>query len=248
MPGNPEPFKPMSDPSPFSYRLRVHHRARHVRLRVTPHGELVITVPPGFDKTALAPILARRADWIRDMQARQARQREVDPRCGGLRPREIRLAAIDEHWQVHYRPGAARILHAMPQARTLRLAAEADDAAVGSALRHWLQRRARAVLPDWLAAVSAETGLCYRSVGIRGQRSRWGSCSARGHISLNRNLLFLPPDAVRYLLVHELCHTLHLNHSPAFWQVVAQHQVDYRAQEACLREAATRLPLWVHPL
>ena len=238
----------MSDPSPFSYRLRVHRRARHVRLRVTPQGELIITVPPGFDETALAPILTRRADWIRDMQARQARQREADPHGGGLRPREIRLAAIDELWQVDYRPGAARILRAAPQARTLQVAAEADDTAVGRALRQWLQRRARAVLPDWLAEVSAETGLRYRSVGIRGQRSRWGSCSARGHISLNRNLLFLPPDAVRYLLVHELCHTLHLNHSPAFWQAVARHQPDYRAREACLREAATRLPLWVHAI
>ncbi len=233
--------------SELTYRLRVHPRARHVRLRVLPNGELVVTVPPGFDERALQPILARRAGWIRRVRAEQARQHEAEPQVRSLRPRMVVLAAIDESWQVCYRPHARRTLQVVASERSLHLSAEADDAGIGEALRRWLQRRAREVLPDWLAAVSAETGLRYRSVGVRGQRSRWGSCSARGHISLNRSLLFLPPAAVRYLLVHELCHTRHPNHSPAFWATVARHQPDYRAQEACLREAARQLPLWVQP-
>ncbi len=235
----------MSDAADIAYRLRVDRRARHVRLRVTPRGELVVTVPPGFDEAALAPILARRAGWLRQVRARQAEGRG-DPAVHGPRPQRVELAAIDETWTVRYTASARRVLSAAPAARELRIAAGADEAAVGEALRGWLQRRAKAELPPWLAAVSEETGLHYRSVGIRGQRSRWGSCSARGHISLNRNLLFLVPDAVRYLLVHELCHTRHLNHSPAFWREVARHQVDYRAQEAVLREAVGRLPLWAH--
>ncbi len=228
------------------YRLRVDRRARHVRLRVTPRGELVVTVPPGFPEAELGPILARRADWVRQVRARQHRHQAAAPEVGGARPREIRLAAIEEAWEVNYASVQARTLQALPRRRLLRVDARAGDEELGAALRRWLQARAKAVLPPWLARVSEETGLVFRSVGVRGQRSRWGSCSARGHISLNRNLLFLPADTVRYLLVHELCHTRHLDHSAAFWREVARHQADWRQQESVLREAGRRLPLWCH--
>jgi len=236
----------MNAATSIAYRLRVDRRARHVRLRITPLGELVVTVPPGFDTAALDGILARRAGWIGQVRAEQARRMRLDPEATGLRPRRVALAAIEEQWSVEYVPGQSRTLSASPARRLLRLDAGADEAVLGQALRQWLQRRAKAVLPPWLEAVSRETGLRFRSVGIRGQRSRWGSCSARGHISLNRNLLFLPADTVRYLLVHELSHTRHPNHSPAFWREVARHQADYRDHEAVLREAGRRLPLWTH--
>ena len=230
----------------LDYRLRVDRRARHVRLRITPRGELVVTVPPGFREADLGPILARRAEWVHKARARLRRHQEAEPAVGGARPHKIRLEAIDEEWEVVYAPVQARTLQAAPDRLRLEVDARAGDEVLGEALRRWLQARAKAVLPAWLRQVSEETGLVFRSVGIRGQRSRWGSCSARGHISLNRNLLFLPADAVRYLLVHELCHTRHLNHSAAFWREVARHQADWRQQERVLREAGHRLPLWCH--
>jgi predicted metal-dependent hydrolase len=87
-------------------------------------------------------------------------------------------------------------------------------------LQHWLKREARRHLPDWLALVAEDTGHRYQRVSVRLQRSRWGSCSSRGTISLNAKLLMLPRMR-RYVLVHELCHTLHMNHSPAFWDKLA---------------------------
>ena len=111
-------------------------------------------------------------------------------------------------------------------------------------LQAWLHNHARRHLLPWLQTVSEECRLPFARATVRAQKTRWGSCSARGHISLNRHLLFLSPRSVRYLFIHELCHTVHLNHSRRYWSLVGCHAPDYGAREAELRRAAHHVPLW----
>ncbi len=80
---------------------------------------------------------------------------------------------------------------------------------------------------------------------VRRQRTRWGSCSTRGTISLNCCLLFQRPPVVRYLLIHELVHTRHMNHSHGFWQRVARHCPDYSGLDRELLDGWRRVPSWV---
>ncbi|NIN12121.1 MAG: DUF45 domain-containing protein [Gemmatimonadales bacterium] len=80
---------------------------------------------------------------------------------------------------------------------------------------------------------------------VRAQRTRWGSCSRRSTISLNKKLLFLPAPLVEYVMVHELCHTVHFNHSPEFWDLVRERTPEYQALEAELRTAWRYVPAWV---
>ena len=82
-------------------------------------------------------------------------------------------------------------------------------------------------------------------VAIRCQRTRWGSCSTRGTVSLNCSLLFLREDVVRYLFVHELAHTRHMNHSPDFWRCVETLEPDYRRLDAELLAGWRTVPEWV---
>lgn len=135
-------------------------------------------------------------------------------------PEEIFLPALEERWQVSYLPGDSGSVAARCDGRgrlivSGRIGHRADTV---RALKRWLSRKARATLVPWLQELSHEAGLKFRRVSIRGQRSRWGSCSVEGDISLNYKLLFLPPDLVRYVLLHELCHTTHPDHSRDFWE------------------------------
>ena len=127
--------------------------------------------------------------------------------------------------------------------RLLRVAVT-DDMAMPLALRGWMQGYARQRLLPWLQAVSEECRLPFARATVRAQKTRWGSCTARGHISLNRHLLFLQPQLVRYLFIHELCHTVHLNHSQRYWSLVRRYEPDYAVREAELRQAARHVPLW----
>ncbi|MDD5749621.1 MAG: SprT family zinc-dependent metalloprotease [Patescibacteria group bacterium] len=79
-------------------------------------------------------------------------------------------------------------------------------------------------------------GFSYRRVAIRNQKSRWGSCSTDKNLNFNYRLCLLPPEIADYIIVHELCHTREMNHSPAFWQLVAKTIPDYKIRKANLRK------------
>jgi hypothetical protein len=120
-----------------------------------------------------------------------------------------------------------------------------DAAACRELLRTWLQRKARAELSPWLQDLSQRCDLAYSRLTVRGQTTRWGSCSSSQSISLNYKLLFLPPPLVDYVLIHELCHTVHMNHSKAFWQLVKRYCPELDQAKADLKKAWQYVPRWV---
>jgi predicted metal-dependent hydrolase len=103
---------------------------------------------------------------------------------------------------------------------------------------------ARTHLQLRLAQLAREHGMSYSAARVARQRSRWGSCSSRGTISLNRNLMFLEPHLVDSLLLHELAHTQVLNHSPRFWRRLVELDPDAHEHRAAMREAGRLVPAW----
>jgi predicted metal-dependent hydrolase len=112
-------------------------------------------------------------------------------------------------------------------------------------LRRWLIALAYRELGVGLQRLAGELQMNYERVQIRRQRTRWGSCSMAGTISLNVCLLFLDAPIVRYLFVHELCHTRHMNHSSRFWSLVASHEPDYRRLDRELSKGWQHVPGWM---
>jgi predicted metal-dependent hydrolase len=102
--------------------------------------------------------------------------------------------------------------------------------------RRTLKDRARAVLPPRLLELAAVHGLRVSRISIRNQRTRWGSCGRDGHICLNWRLVLMPDWVRDYVLVHELMHLRKMDHSPAFWRLVAAASPDYRQARKWLRD------------
>jgi hypothetical protein len=123
---------------------------------------------------------------------------------------------------------------------------DANHRGADAALRSWLLDQADYHLAPWLLRESAVVGRRPSNVQVRLQRTRWGSCSSSGTVSLNAALLFLEPPLVRYLFIHELCHLISLNHSRKFWGAVARFEPDYESLDRRLTEAWTEIPLWAH--
>lgn len=92
----------------------------------------------------------------------------------------------------------------------------------------------------------AITGGDYTSITIRDQKSRWGSCSSRGTLSFNYRLIFAPPHILDYVVVHELCHLTHMNHSRDFWAKVESVMPDYRECRKWLRDHGHELSMENH--
>ena len=228
------------------YELRISRRARHVRIKVTPLGEIVVVIPAGMDPSTVPRLLEKKRAWLQSVLQQIAERQGSAPASHSLRPDRIELMAIDETWQVEYaRQRRHKPIISAPH-RRLVLNTDLSSRTNAGHLRDWLQQRARQVLPEWLQQTSEEVGLPFTRVQIRGQKTRWGSCSSRHTISLNRNLLLLPAATVRYLLIHELCHTRHMNHSASFWRLVTKLMPDYQQHENNLRAATRTLPLWTY--
>jgi len=237
----------MNDSIAFDYTLRVSPRARVVRLCVSPHRGLEVVVPRWFNRRNLPEVLSEKSAWIqRALERVRPHREELLAASVWQLPERIHFRAVDLEWEVRARATAARRL-AINYHRPglIEIQGPVDDEALG---RHLLGRflvvQAELHLPRMLAGLSRSTGLAYRRVAIRRQRSRWGSCSAQGAVSLNAALLFLPYHLTRYVLVHELCHTVHLNHSARFWALVGEHCPEYRQAEREMRAARDYVPRW----
>jgi predicted metal-dependent hydrolase len=231
------------------YTVRVSPRARRVRLTVTPRDGLVVVVPKRWRGDPAEMVALKRA-WAERALAHVAEARALH--AGGpeaLLPERVELRLAGESWPVDYRETAASEGSGHAQARThgsaIVVAGDIADAeACLAALTRWLDRTSRDLLLPMLAEVAASAGVEYASARIRHQRTRWGSCSARKTISLNRSLVFLPPHLVRALMLHELAHVAVMDHSERFWRHLGTLDPSYPEHRAALRDAARFVPAW----
>lgn len=227
------------------YTVRRSSRARHVRLTVTPRDGLVVVVPVRWRGDPDAIVAEKRA-WAEAALERVGERRAAFAAGpDALLPDMVVLRAFGETWPVEYRGSSARGCQARLDGAVLAVVGNIDDAeACLAALSRWLDRIARERLLPLLAEVAAEAGLEYASARVRHIRSRWGSCSARKTISLNRALVFLPPHLVRTLMLHELAHTLVMNHSERFWATLAAYDERAHEHRAQMRDAGGFVPPW----
>ena len=106
-----------------------------------------------------------------------------------------------------------------------------------------LKQRGKTVFARRAAYYAEKIGVTYGTITVRAQKSRWGSCSVSGNLSFNCLLLLAPPEVLDSVVVHELCHRLHMNHSPAFYQEVLRVFPEYRKHNAWLKQHGAALLL-----
>ena len=223
---------PHGEPT-IPYRVRRSDRARRVRVRVAPgDGAPLVEVvlprrAPAREAAAavreLAPWIERRVAELRRDAAAVAARGATLPYLG----RTLRLVAEPGRRRVHRR---------------------GDDLLVPAgdhrpAVERWLRRRARAEIAPRLDRACAIAGTRWTRLTIRGQRTRWASCSASGAMSFNWRLLLAPEPVLDYVVWHEVCHLEVMDHSPRFWALLASRWPDYREHAAWLRRHGATLVL-----
>lgn len=201
----PEPAPSPSDAIRFVRR----RGTRRYILRVLDDGALSVTLPWWGSQLEARAFVASQHDWIATQRARRAATAVARWTTGSA-------VLVD---------GEPRPLDVVDGAVCLdgvRVASERDDPrAVRDGVHRVLRARARRELPAALMTLAAAHGITVTRVTIRGQLSRWGSCSRRGGIALNWRLVQTPPWVREYVLLHELMHRRELNHSARFWRHVA---------------------------
>ncbi len=221
--------------------VRESRRARRLTVRVLPGGRVEVVVPPGTRAATVQHFVTRHRGWI---ERKVADYRHPDAGSVEQLPAEIYLQATTARHTVGYIAG--------PAAPRLRDAASgitvsgdlARTALVRHVLQRWLLRTAHQSLVPWLRSVASQHGIEIARVQVRRQRTRWGSCSRSGTVSVNACLMFQRAEVVRYLFAHELAHTVHLNHSRAFWRLVETFEPGWRELDRELSAGWRSVPHW----
>lgn len=190
-------------------------RARRITLSVRPPGRIRLSYPATVSRKAAEAFLEERTQWLERTLARMRQQWPATVMKQGQLIRGRKLNFV---------PSATGIVRCRITPDTVTVAypetLSADSPQVQETARkaagHVLVEEGRRVFPELVRLLAARCGLEYRSVTVRCARTRWGSCSARDDISLNAYLLLLPQHLIEYVIIHELCHTRHKDHSARF--------------------------------
>jgi predicted metal-dependent hydrolase len=214
----------------ISYTVRRSSRARRVRVNVDAHSGVEVVLParaPEREAAAaireLWPWIERRLDEAEAVRARLAARAGTVPYLGGA----LTLIGQPGRTRAHRRGDALLVPSRDPV----------------PALERWYRRAARREITQRLDRATGIAGVSYRGLTIRGQRTRWASCSATGIMSFNWRLLLAPEPVLDYVIWHEVCHLEVLDHSPRFWSLLASRWPDYREHARWLRRHGATLVL-----
>lgn len=219
---------------PVSVDLVRNPRARRYVLRLQPNGSARVTIPRGGSVHAAVQFAEQHRNWL-EQQLHRLASRPVRPTVWTIGT-EIYFRGVLTKLEMQI-AGDEKILQLGPET----IASASHESALRPAVERHLLNLAKQELPPRVLELAAIHCLTVRRVSVRNQRTRWGSCSRRGTISLNWRLVQTPIFVRDYIILHELCHLREMNHSRRFWAEVERVCPDFQLAERWLRSHASLL-------
>jgi predicted metal-dependent hydrolase len=221
-----------ADEPGIEYAVRRSDRATRVRVTVDPARGVEVVLPRRAPEREAAAAVRELRPWIERRMSEIARTRAAVAARGDMVP------YLGEALQLVPQRGRTR---AHRRGSLLLVPGGVDDHR--PALERWYRRAARAEIAPRLTRACDAAATSYSSLTIRGQRTRWASCSPAGAMSFNWRLLLAPEPVLDYVVWHEVCHRHVMDHSPRFWALLARHCPDYREHARWLRRNGGTLVL-----
>lgn len=207
---------------PPEYTL-IRSRRRTLALIIELDGSLTVRAPMRMTQTAIQDFLRQKADWIHKAQTKAKARADVRP---------------SHHFQTGELFPYLGQFHSLTVIPTQRLALKFSEKGFSLSqsaqprareyFEAWYKEQARAYLQTRVDHFASLHQLTHHGLRITSARTRWGSCSHTGNLSFTWRLVMAPPEVVDYVILHELAHTVHHNHSPKFWNLVASLMPDYK--------------------
>lgn len=213
-----------TDPELGNIRLRSNPRARTLICRYVQKGELHVTVPPYITRRQLEDALEHlRPRLLKQLQeAKEAHRIDENFTLNSpyIRLRLIRTEGVHFQLRLHKEEDGHTGSFTLLLPHKADLALSETQESLHKIVTELLRKRAKEVLPPLLSQLAHDHHFTYSKTHIHHSRTRWGSCSGQKNISLSLYLVLLPEELVEYVLLHELCHTVEMNHGPRFWELL----------------------------
>ncbi len=219
------------------YTVRRHPRAKYMRITITPHNGVVVTLPARLRRyVSPAKLLEEKQDWVLEQIARIPLPEATTPLADGAR-----IYYLGEEIVVSLRDGGLwQGCELRGNELIVRVPLDYDGEPRALVLA-WIRERAADVIAREAREQAERIGVAFNRLAVRDQKTKWGSCSKNGNLSFNWRLILFPPAILRYVVIHELCHLRHFNHSARFWNLVARHDPQFQTSIDWLRENGPRM-------
>lgn len=235
-----------STEAPLNYQLRRSERAKKTRIIVTS-DKIEVVAPIKISERRIRAFVETQQDWIRNAISRiQYRAQTIQSLAPAAYIEGAQIPFQGRHMPLSIKPTSAKHLRVqlaeqgfvvyLPDRHT-----ENSSEYIKTGLESWMKQHTRQLALKMIDKHSPTHQLFPRSLKIKTQKSRWGSCGPYNDINLNWLLLLAPPVIMEYVVIHELCHIKHKNHSKDFWQLVAAHMPDYLAHRNWLKQHGANL-------
>ena len=219
-----------------SYKVNPSKRAKYIRIKLSNTGELSVTLPHRSSVKQAHNFIQSKSAWIEKHLAK------LPPRKSKSIPTKLDLKLLDESWVVRI----VSDTDDSPQLtedglrNTLCFSGSYEQIETFEILlAQWLKEKAKTIFVSMMEDLAEEHGFYYNRLSIRSQKTRWGSCSSNKNISLNCKLLFMSEEVVKYVMIHELSHTIQMNHSLKFWRLVEDCDPNYQEHRRELKQYKT---------
>ncbi len=213
----------------FEYELIRRPGQKRINIRISQAGKVTVSAPRELSSVQIASGVAAKRNWVlKHLTRLQANRDQHDP-LQRLLVRGIPHKVVLKTGR--RKRGGVEIEDGVLYVDTL----DGSEEVSVSVIEKWLIKLAKEELEEKVQEISRKTGIGFKRIFFRNQRTRWGSSSGLGNISLNWRIIMIPPAVRDYLIIHELCHQRHLNHSPAYWRLVKHYFPDYKKAEAWLK-------------
>ncbi len=224
------------------YDTRLSTRASRISIKIEPPDKVVVVAPRKASAKTIKRFVESQADWIK-AQLIKVKQKQL------LIESESQVMIFGKNYQKKYQfnpelpigiftnqlsiifnfPGADSQQNLTTVNRTL-------NKTLTKELEIFLKKTARSYLQKQTKILADKMQVSYHSLTLRNQKTRWGSCSSNGNLSLNWRLVHYPSQIIDYVIIHELAHLTHHNHSKKFWQCVAQHDPEFKLHRNYLKK------------
>jgi predicted metal-dependent hydrolase len=215
----------------FKYTLKTSTRAKNIRIAINPKGEVTVTKPRLIPMFAVKRFIKQHQNWIdRNLTKIKARQTKLKPNT---------LYYKGKLYQFKYLPGTFKITLHHPN---LTVSAYSRPSAIRQLIKK-LQQQSRQTITEQTKKYAAKMKLTYKKIRFKDQKTRWGSCSSQKNLNFNWRLIMTPPSVLTYVVIHELAHLRHMNHSRKFWDFVEKYDPDYRENRRWLKRHQEELQI-----
>lgn len=227
------------DGQTISYIVKRSPKTKYVRLEVRPEAGLIVVIPKSYKSDQIPTLLKEKERWISDKLTKYCQvQRHSSSRA--LKDGDT-IPYLGRDLEVITRQSYRNVERVNVEPNKLVVDLKAGNNRLGIVLERWYRMKAAQLIDEKAKKLSARMGLTYNRLSIKGQKTRWGSCSQKGNLSFNWKLLMVPEPVIDYVIIHELAHLKEMNHTKRFWQLVDRHCPEWRDHKKWLKDHTLKL-------